>query len=58
VYRRKFPAGPGLTFERQPHPKAREEMMWNEFRAASFPQNPAKAMRFDEYQKSQVVVWS
>ena len=56
VYRRKFPAGPGLTFERHPHPKAREEMMWNEFRIASNPRYPAKALRFDQYQKSQIVV--
>lgn len=56
VYRPKYPVGAGLSFERLPHPKAREEILGNQLRKAQHPKNPAKAMQFQEYQKSQVVV--
>jgi len=55
-YRPKYPVGPGITFERLPHPKARDEIIGNELRKAQHPKNPAKAMQFDHYQKAQVVV--
>lgn len=56
VYRPKYPVAPGIAFERQPHPKAAEEIIGNELRKAQNPKNPAKAMQFYEYQKSQVVL--
>lgn len=57
VYRPKFPLGPGIAFERHPHPKTQAEIRGNELRKAAHPKNPAKAMQFFEYQKSQVVVF-
>ena len=55
VYRPKHPLGAGPSFERLPHPRARDEVLGNQLRKAQHPKNPARAVQFYEYQKAGVV---
>jgi hypothetical protein len=56
VYRPRHPIGPDTTFERVAHPKAAEEVRENALRRAMNPKNPGKAMQWNYYQQSQLVI--